>query len=280
MPGTSRHSFLLKASEVPGTCRHSFLLKASEVPGTCRHSFLLQRFEVPGTSRRSFLLKPSERRPGFAGREVGHRRRGDSQAFFSIYTQRATALFAVPNSRLRLERDDGPFGSEARRGGERPLGATGTCCEESRRNGEFTWAVRAEDANESHVPTGSTRGVGCPCCKSRGVHRMLAAAASIGPEGSVVPFEAQPRIRDSNAAQRVACRSKRTPASPRGAYAQPRARRSRASSPTVPRGRNAWKSPAPRTAAKGRNACKFLVPQTLSKGRKAWRSLPPSHSPT
>ena len=66
--------------------------------------------------------------------------------------------------------------------------------------------------------TGTPRCVGSS--RSKSPERPEVArreAASFGPEGSVAAFEAQPRISGSNAAQRVACRSKTTPTSSRGA---------------------------------------------------------------
>ena len=99
----------------------------------------------------------------------------------------------------------------------------------------------------SEAPNGKSPGRRLPLLQVPVTFTGRSPQASLGPEGSVAAFEASPRISGSNAAQRVACRSKKTPTTPRGAYAQPRARRSRASSQTVSKGRNAWKFRAPRT---------------------------------
>ena len=117
-------------------------------------------------------------------------------------TRNALRRVAAANSRRSLERGNGPFGSEARRGGEHPVNASGTCCRGSRRPGNFPFGVASPSAR-GH---GQVPGCLCPGVDSEfttDVNSPLRRLSSLqvpGPFTGCSPRSGEPRTR------RVRCR--------------------------------------------------------------------------
>ena len=235
MPGISRPSFLLRALEVPGTFRRFFLLKASEGARNFQAFFPFEAVRTEARLRRARVWAKAPR--GVAG------------VLFDLHATRCAALLPLIRGGASNAATD-PSGPRLAAAASilrtsRELVARAADAAGTSRWELFDRQLAATDSVPDRLCSGldarwdpgitltrTPRCVGFPRHNSpRRSAVARRAAASLGPEGSVAAFEAPPRISGSNAAQRVACRSKRTPATPRGAFAHTRARRSRAPFP-------------------------------------------------